>query len=1064
MRKIFILLLVIVLAGVGAANAQLKTIGLPYIKQYTSDDYQVGNQNWDVIQDARGVMYFANRDGILQFDGLNWNNIKVSSNSSVQSLALDDATQRIYVGADGEFGYLRLDTVGGLKYESLLSKVHERQRVSVGKIYSIAISPSQGVVFQSLQNLYILRGDSIVVKAAEKSFKSLFTVGGNIYTVSTGHGILQLKDLVFDKVTALSIAGDDVKFMESVGDSTVLVSNACGIAIYKPGSCYLLQKPINDIMRGYLNCVTRLHDGSYAFGVGKQGVIITDSQFNIVRSGLLGGFVTSIYEDCNNMLWLTTNGSGVAAVDVFSPFSKFYNSQTKISGSIKSIIRQGSSLYIGTDALYCINADSLGSNPVFKELKNPARTGSIYELDTVNGELVAGSNAALFSVRNGQVSNISTDRLARTFKTVRNNPEIMLVGTAGGFFVCDYKNGRWQYRQGVKGDYTLSTRHFEEDENGDIWVSEKSKGIFRLKFNSDYDSVVSVSEYNSAKGLPSNVDNYIFRTDRELVVGTVDGFYKYLPDSDKFFPYENMTKAFGGNHLCDFMYVDSAKNIWVKKVRVSKTDENNRFWFLQRYKYTGDTVAECLKEPFFPFMNHIYSFGYIGDSCYVIGDQDGFVHYDERIKKDFKYSYNALVCNVENIYNDSVIVGSNHPSGNVVVLPYSMHGIRISYSAAFYEYPEMLRFKTFLENNDDSWSDFRNETVKEYSNLSPGTYTFHVIARNCYGQQSEEATITFKILAPWYLTWFAILFYVLIVAGLIWLIVKAYTKKLIRDKQKLELIVEERTSEIREQSKLIVLKNQEIMEKNQSITDSIKYAWLIQMAMLPLKEKIDNALPVNFILFRPKDIVSGDYYWFAETDKKIIITAADCTGHGVPGAFMSMIGSQILTEIVSEGITAADEILTNQNQRIRKALKQDTTENHDGMDMALCSIDKETKIVEYAGAKNPLIYIQNDEITTIKADKQAIGGDQIEENFHFKKHEVQADGNTWFYMFSDGYEDQFGGPDQKKFKIKNLRELIFKIHNEPPETQREILNTTIEDWIGKDGEQTDDIILMGFRL
>ena len=120
--------------------------------------------------------------------------------------------------------------------------------------------------------------------------------------------------------------------------------------------------------------------------------------------------------------------------------------------------------------------------------------------------------------------------------------------------------------------------------------------------------------------------------------------------------------------------------------------------------------------------------------------------------------------------------------------------------------------------------------------------------------------------------------------------------------------------------------------------------------------------------------------------------------------------------------------------------------------------------MEYAGAKNPLIYIQNGEITTIKADKQGIGGDQIQENFHYTKHEVQPDGNTWFYMFSDGYEDQFGGPDGKKFKIKNLRELIFKIHDEPPEKQREILNQTIEDWIGKDGEQTDDIILMGFKL
>ena len=400
----------------------------------------------------------------------------------------------------------------------------------------------------------------------------------------------------------------------------------------------------------------------------------------------------------------------------------------------------------------------------------------------------------------------------------------------------------------------------------------------------------------------------------------------------------------------------------------------------------------------------------------------------------------------------------------VLVLPYSERSIRIAFSAASYEYPEFLRFKTYMENNDDGWTDFRNETVKEYSNLSPGTYVFHVIAKNCYDNESQEATLTIKIIAPWYMSLWAVIFYVLVFALLIWLIVKAYTKKLIRDKQKLEQIVEQRTAEIRQQSKLIMEKNEEITEKNKSITDSIEYALHIQQAMLPLKDKIDNALPINFILYRPKDIVSGDYYWFAETDKKIIITAADCTGHGVPGAFMSMIGSQILTEIISDGITSADEILTNQNFRIRKALKQDTTENHDGMDMALCSIDKETHLVEYAGAKNPLIFIQNEEIQTIKADKQAIGGDQIQEDFHFTKHEIMPDGNTWFYMFSDGYEDQFGGPDGKKFKIKNLRELIFKIHNLPPEQQREILNTTIEEWIGPQGEQTDDIILMGFKL
>jgi serine phosphatase RsbU (regulator of sigma subunit) len=180
---------------------------------------------------------------------------------------------------------------------------------------------------------------------------------------------------------------------------------------------------------------------------------------------------------------------------------------------------------------------------------------------------------------------------------------------------------------------------------------------------------------------------------------------------------------------------------------------------------------------------------------------------------------------------------------------------------------------------------------------------------------------------------------------------------------------------------------------------------------------------------------------------------------------MSMIGSQILTEIVAEGITSPEDILTNQNRRIRKALKQDTTANQDGMDMALCRIDKKTHLVEYSGAKNQLVVIQNGELTEYKADKQSIGGQQLYgENFQYKKVAIQPDGNTWFYMFSDGYKDQFGGANNSKFLIKNLRALLLKIHTESPAKQREILNDTIEKWI-KDGntEQTDDIILIGFK-
>ncbi|RLD84798.1 MAG: hypothetical protein DRJ07_04480, partial [Bacteroidetes bacterium] len=203
---------------------------------------------------------------------------------------------------------------------------------------------------------------------------------------------------------------------------------------------------------------------------------------------------------------------------------------------------------------------------------------------------------------------------------------------------------------------------------------------------------------------------------------------------------------------------------------------------------------------------------------------------------------------------------------------------------------------------------------------------------------------------------------------------------------------------------------------------------------------------------------------FAERDCKIIIAAVDCTGHGVPGAFMSMIGSEILTTIVNQGITQPSIILDMKNDYVQKALKQDQTDNQDGMDMTICTIDKEKKIVEFAGAKNPLIYIKNGELFEIKGDKQSIGGRKTTRDKPFINYEISyAEQEIFFYTFSDGYPDQFGGPRDRKFMVKRMRELFMDLYTKSMREQEKILDYTIESWM-KDTEQTDDIIVLGFIL
>ncbi|RAW02964.1 hypothetical protein DQQ10_02345 [Pseudochryseolinea flava] len=261
--------------------------------------------------------------------------------------------------------------------------------------------------------------------------------------------------------------------------------------------------------------------------------------------------------------------------------------------------------------------------------------------------------------------------------------------------------------------------------------------------------------------------------------------------------------------------------------------------------------------------------------------------------------------------------------------------------------------------------------------------------------------------------------------------------------------------------------NKKIDQQNKNIKSSINYAQRIQEAMLPKRDAQQKLLAESFVLFKPRDIVSGDFYWFSEIKSwyspDVVIVAADCTGHGVPGAFMSMIGINALNGIVGGGMAEPDQILQALDRDIRNALQQDKTGNNDGMDVALCIFRKEKGILEFAGAKNPLVYIQNGKLTQIKGDIHPIGGGKRKHEFTYRKHKVPIEEPTIVYLFSDGYRDQFGGKEGTKFLSKNFNQLLLDIHQKPMDEQKKILDERIESW--KSGHpQTDDIMVIGFKL
>jgi len=254
-----------------------------------------------------------------------------------------------------------------------------------------------------------------------------------------------------------------------------------------------------------------------------------------------------------------------------------------------------------------------------------------------------------------------------------------------------------------------------------------------------------------------------------------------------------------------------------------------------------------------------------------------------------------------------------------------------------------------------------------------------------------------------------------------------------------------------------------IKEKNKDITDSIKYAKRIQEAILPPDKLVQQYLPESFILYKPKDIVSGDFYWIEKAGDKILFAAVDCTGHGVPGAFVSIVGHNGLSRAINEfKITQPSLILDKLNEIVGETFRQeDNKEVKDGMDIALCSIDFKNQTLEYAGAMNSLYIISNNELKEINADKQPIGAFDNRKNF--TNHSIKLKSGDHIYIFSDGYSDQFGGPKGKKFLYKRFQELLLSIHAKPMKEQKEILDKTIMDWKGN-YEQLDDILVIGVKI
>ena len=401
-------------------------------------------------------------------------------------------------------------------------------------------------------------------------------------------------------------------------------------------------------------------------------------------------------------------------------------------------------------------------------------------------------------------------------------------------------------------------------------------------------------------------------------------------------------------------------------------------------------------------------------------------------------------------------------------LAYNNNYLTFNFIGITMNQPKNVKYQYILEGLDENWSAITNRTEAPYGNLPQGRYTFKVKAMNSEGYWSNEFNYTFTIRPPWWKTWWAFGIYFITIIGSVWYYIKWRESSLKQRQEELEHTVEVRTAEVVEEKKIVEEQKKVVDEKNHEILDSINYAKRIQTAILPQPRVVKEFLKSSFVLYIPKDIVAGDFYWMENIDQTVYIAACDCTGHGVPGAMISVVCNNALNRALNEyGKRLPSEIFDKTRELVIENFAKSDEDVQDGMDASLAALDVNSRTLLWSGANNPLWIIRKDVNTheyvleDIKADKQPIGKGY--ETKPFTTHQIQLNEGDTIYLFTDGYADQFGGEKNKKMTKAQFRALLLSLAHLPMEKQRSALLEFHDQYRGNE-EQVDDICVIGVRV
>ena len=807
--------------------AQVNIIGIPGIKNYKRVDYKAETQNWDIDQDGNGNMYFANNDGLLQFDGASWQKYTTPKSSPIRSVEIDDSG-KIFVGGYNEFGYFKSNSKGKLVYTSISKLVNRNTIKNFDFIWKVHILGDK-VIFQSFSGAFVYKNNSIKFIKAPDRFQFSFKVKNQIYFQDVSNGILELKNGKLIQLKGTTVLNNiEVWSMIPMPDNKILLTTLDkGIYLYDgekmvswdTAATIFIKK--NSSLGGVL-----MGEKYIVINSVLDGIIICDFNGKILqhinqKGGLQNNTVLSSFVDNDNNIWLGLD-NGIAFVNINSPFTYIGFSSNLATVYASAIHRE--TLYVATNQglFYQTWNDIIQSN-TFTLVKGT--TGQTWNIQEFNNILLCSHNNGAFVISEGKLINVLDTKGYYGFKKIPNHPDQLLGYTYSGFTIYEKANNGWNFKNSIKG-FNSSVIHFEIDEKN-IWLKENNS-IFRMRLDNELKKVSSIKKYNNLSNSINGIGS-IQKIKNNIYFQKNNRFFTFSPEQELFFEDKKMSLLFKKIPKISYSQEDNFGNIWYlfnKSLGVLMKSANGKY---KNNIYPFSILTDNL-------VNNFLSINTINTENILIGTKEGVLHYNSKSKSALQKKPKAFIRSFS-FPNDTLFFGNGQVKMNKVILPYVSNYIKFTFSSPTYDNPQDLKYSYKLEGFDERWSTWSSSTIKEYTYLKEGDYTMKLKALNNNGIQSNETILNLAVSPPWYRHFLAYLVYLIIIIIAIVVIKRRIDAKIRKDRY--IQTVEQRRVYLEKESKI----RQEQYDLEKEI-ERLKRDKLKTVLLAKDKELVNNTMQV----------------------------------------------------------------------------------------------------------------------------------------------------------------------------------------------------------------------------